>query len=441
MKAILLEKLRNLKHDRYHIPGHKGLTPKAFENPFAIDFTEINETGNLYEGGGVISESESQFNEYFGSHECIYLTGGSTQGIMTAIFEANPKKMLCDRNSHKALCHALAFVDCEYSFVNPCILNKYSLPSEILANDVKECLESDKKIDTVYITSPNYYGITSDIKTISKVCKEHDVTLIVDEAHGCHFTAIGVLNAMKSGADFAITSVHKTAESLGQGACLLTKNKTSARKKASIFGTSSPSYLIMASIEHALINIDKYNAFLPSVLKLREKISNETIFQVVKNDDACRLVINTKKTNISGNKLAEILENEYKIVSEMSDIYNVVFILTYNDKNLEFLFESLVKISATLGKTEENDVEYCYFKPKRAISVRQAMFSEEKKMKLCDSIGEISKEMVCPYPPGVPIIYPGEIILQNHVEYIGNMCYNNNEYIKVVKNRCECENS
>lgn len=433
MKTPLIDTLKSLNHDRYHIPGHKGLTPDVFNDCFALDFTEINETGNLYEGTGPIIESEKEVAKYFGAHECIYLTGGSSQGIMTAIFTAKPKKMLCDRNSHKALCHALAFVDCDYDFINPSINQDFCVPSKILPEDVYEKLSQDREIDTLYITSPNYYGITSDIRAISSICTEFDVTLIVDAAHGFHFGAIGLESASMQGADFAISSAHKTTESLGQGACLLVRKPSLARKNASIFGTSSPSYLIMSSIEYAVDNIHKYADFTTLATDLKSKISKNTKFSVLNSNDSCRLVVNTKNTNISGHKLAEILENEHKIVPEMADFYNVVFVLTYNDVNLDKLFLSLQKISDFCEATNTPKLHINAQDYSRKISIRQAMFSDFEHQKLSECAGKISAEMICPYPPGVPIVYPGEIILQNHIEYIENLCYNYKEYVNIIK--------
>ncbi len=415
----LLDKLRKIKRHRYHIPGHKG--NKIIDNLYEIDFTETNDTGNLYLADGIIFESEQYYKDYFGAFECIYMTGGSTQGIKTAIFDAKPKKLLCDRNSHKALCHALAFVDCEYSFINPSIFESYQLSAQINPQAVENALQNDREIDCLYITSPNYYGIHSDIKTISQICNKYNIKLIVDEAHGCHLPSIGINSAVQNGADYAITSAHKTTDSLGQGAILTTKNQTNARKNSAIFGTSSPSYAIMASIEVGLKNVSKYNDILSDVLSLREKINANTNFRVVENNDPFRLVVNTRNTNLSGYELFDILENDYDIVAEMCDLQNVVFIISYHD-DLDYLYNSFMKIPNVYKKLQFEPFKF--IEPSRTLSIRQALFSDGEIIDLENALGRISKNIVCPYPPGVPLIYPGEIILQEHIEYIRKMCYN-----------------
>lgn len=435
-KTPLIDALKSLKHERYHMPGHKGVRPCDFPDPFEIDVTEITPTGNLYLADGPIFESESIYREYFGAKQCIYLTGGSTQGILTAIFTVKPKKMLCDRNSHKALCHGLGLCDVEPIFIHPKINEQFDVPDVINPLDILEKLEKNPDIDAVFITSPNYYGIYSDISSISKICKQKNVKLIVDEAHGCHFPAISIKNATMCGADFAITSAHKTTDSLGQGAILLSNDEDiSIRKNASIFGTSSPSYLIMASIEIALKNINLYEKMIGKCKDLKENIQKSTKFRVLNHEnlDPCRLTINTKKINITGKELHNILEKNYNIIPEMSDMFNVVFIITLRDENLEYLLEKLIEISETLSEVDEKTYEYKIISHKRGISVREAMFSHGKDQKLCDCVGKICKQIVAPYPPGVPMIYYGEIILQEHIEYIEKMCYNEFKYIHIIE--------
>lgn len=435
-KTPLVDSLKTLKHARYHMPGHKGIMPENFPNPFEIDFTEISKTGNLYLADGPIFDSEKIYAKYFGAKEIIYLTGGSTQGIMTAIFSAKPKKILCDRNSHKALCNALGLMDLTPEFISPEINTEFAIPSVISPEKLREKLENDTEIDVVFITSPNYYGIYSDIKEISQICHKNDAILIVDEAHGCHFNAIGIKNAVSCGADITVTSAHKTTDSLGQGAVLMTNlTDINLRKNASIFGTSSPSYLIMSSIEIALSNIDKYSDF-EKIHKLRNSLISDTKFKLlnVENIDFYRVVLNCSEFELNAIKIAEILENKYNIVPEMADIYNIVLIITPRDSRLDELLACLVEISEKLDKNpyktpfliEGHDV-------KREVSIRNAMFSDNFTVNLRGAVGEISAEIIAPYPPGVPIVFPGEIILKSHVEYMEKVCYNSNIKVNILR--------
>lgn len=436
-KTPLIDALKELKHDRYHMPGHKGVRPEGFPDAFEIDFTEINKTGNLFLEDGPIFESETLYREYFGAKQCIYLTGGSTQGILTAIFTLKPKKMLCDRNSHKALSNALGLCNVTPIFINPEINLEYDVPDIISSVKIEEKLTENSDIDAVFITSPNYFGIYSDVEKIANVCHKKGVKLIVDEAHGCHFPSICIKNAITCGADIAITSAHKTTDCLGQGAVLLARDTNlSLRRNSSIFGTSSPSYLIMASIEMALKNTYLYKEMPQKCHKLRENIEKNTKFSVLKHEnlDPCRLTINTKNVNITGDELHKILEEELSIVPEMSDLFNVVFIMTPRDENLDYLLESLIKISEKIEKKDFKELKYEIIEPKMQITPHEAMFSEKKSAKLVESVGKISGQIVAPYPPGVPIIYPGEIILQEHIEYMRKMCYNQYEEIYIIEN-------
>lgn len=418
------------------MPGHKGKMPENFPNPFEIDFTEISKTGNLFLADGPIHNSEKMYANYFGAKEIIYLTGGSTQGIFTAVFSAKPNKILVDRNSHKALCNALGLLDLDPEFIAPEVNEEFAIPCEICPEKLEEKLKKSPEIDVVFITSPNYYGIYSDIEKISRICHENDAVLIVDEAHGCHFNAIGIKNAISCGADIAVTSAHKTTDSLGQGAILMTNlTDLNLRKNASIFGTSSPSYLIMSSIEIALANIDKYTLFKDEVALVRNEISKSTKFRVLDllNMDCCRLVLNCNDFAKNAIEIADFLENEYNIVPEMTDFNNIVFILTPSDEKLSELVEVLIKISEKLEKnSRKKEFSYKKLEYRREISIRQAMFSRYISKNICDAIGEISAEIIAPYPPGVPIVYPGEIILKSHIEYIEKVCYNGNIKINIL---------
>ena len=434
-KTPLIDCLNSLNHDRYHMPGHKGIRPYGFPDVFKIDFTEIKQTGNLFLADGPIFDSEQLYCRYFGAKQSIYLTGGSTQGILTAIFTLKPKRMLCDRNSHKALSNALGLCDVEPIFINPDINYEYDIADVINSCNLRQKLAENTNIDAVFITSPNYYGVYSDITLLASICHESNVKLIVDEAHGCHFPAIGIKNAVMCGADISITSAHKTTDSLGQGAVLMSSDKTlNLRQNASIFGTSSPSYAIMASIEMALSNIHNYSNILEKCKEIKNNIEKFTKFSVIrhKNIDTCRLSVNTKLVDITGFELCNLLIEKYNIVPEMSDKYNVVFILTPSDQKLDYLLKCLIEISQTIMNIDAKQGKYDVFEPERAISIREAMFSDGKLLEIDKCDGKISKHIIAPYPPGVPIIYPGEIILRQHIEYITKMCYNDFDKIYII---------
>ncbi|MEG0440969.1 MAG: aminotransferase class V-fold PLP-dependent enzyme, partial [Oscillospiraceae bacterium] len=228
---------------RFHMPGHKGRGEGNL-----LDFTELPPTGDLYGGGDVIAEAEALWAAAWKMPHCQFLTGGSTQGLQTAFFAAcHPgEEVLLDRASHRAVHNALALLD-----LHPHYLMRDG-ETPILPSDVENFLKTHEKVKTVCITSPTYYGVLSDIPEIAHVVHSHGGVLLVDAAHGAHLPFLGANPFL--GADLVVTSAHKTLPALGQSALIFSSERFTVealRKAAAITGTSSPSYLIMASLDRA----------------------------------------------------------------------------------------------------------------------------------------------------------------------------------------------
>ena len=206
------------------MPGHKGkpVLPEL-NHPFAIDYTEIEGTGNLYAGDEPILSAERAAARYYGAADCLFLTGGSTQALMTAIAAAVPAggTLLVDRNCHKAVTHAMALLDLTPEFIVPHPLDETGLPGRIDAQEVEDVFARAPQAAALLVTSPNYYGVMQEIPALAELCHAHGVPLLVDAAHGAHFPAVGVPSAIEQGADLAAVSTHKTLPALGQSASLL----------------------------------------------------------------------------------------------------------------------------------------------------------------------------------------------------------------------------
>ena len=209
---------------RFHMPGHKGnaLYRDAFRDAARLDFTELPQTGNLYEGDGPIRDAERLAASFFGAEHCSFLTGGATQGIMAAMFLScrEGDSVLIDRGCHRSVTNACGLLGVNPVYIYPERLSGFSACESIAERAVSEMLKQNEKVTAVVVTSPTYYGATADVGAIGRVVRESGKKLIVDEAHGAHFPALHIKNAMQSGADLAVCSAHKTAPALGQGAYL-----------------------------------------------------------------------------------------------------------------------------------------------------------------------------------------------------------------------------
>lgn len=455
-RAPLYESLKALADKntaRFHMPGHKGRALfSQLDSIYAIDFTEIYETGNLFYGDEPIISAEKLAAEYFGAADCLFTTGGSTQALMTAICTAVGLNghMIVDRNCHKSIVNTMALLDITPHFIFPKVLSDFNFTERIDISELISVIEDNPLASAVLVTSPNYYGICQDIAAISEVCKKYGKVLIVDEAHGAHFPALKLPNAVSQGADLAAVSAHKTLPALGQSALLLSNGRFSFDtlcKNTAIFGTSSPSYLLMASLDlcRAYMEVEGdalYHKVARDVAKLRAEINNNTVFSALsveffKDLDPCRLTVNCTDTSVTGHELSDWLYTDYNIAAEMSDENNVVFILTCadTDEKCALLRRALTDISAS-KRVIALDKKSCALpslpKPQQVRSVREALFCKSVSIPVCNAASRICAKPVTPYPPGVPIIYPGEQISELHVEFLLKQCYTTIKEISVI---------
>ncbi len=441
MSAPLYDALRALcqkKTIRFHMPGHKGQPVLPDFSPILpLDFTEIYETGNLYTGEGPIRLAEEQAARFYHTTDCHFLTGGSSQGIHAMLYAAAGcgGSVLFDRNCHKSCAHAAAMLDLTPTFVFPEILEPYGIPALLDPCAIDAALKQSPQIQTVLITSPNYYGICQDIPAIASICHTHGAKLVVDAAHGAHFPAVGLPSPIQQGADLAVLSAHKTLYAMGQAAMILSNGTIDGeklREGAALFGTSSPSYAILASLDLArdlLEQDDSYQRTAQAVKQLKVRLSQTRFLPLSAGIslDPCRLTISTAGTNLSGNALSDRLYARFGIACEMSDLRNLVCIVTPADlpQNLTLLEQALLALSQEVQPFPQPTPLAPLPHPKPVLSVRRAMLGA------CDALplSEVRSGMVCarpvtPYPPGVPVLWPGEEITRQHIVFLTNQCYN-----------------
>ena len=418
---------------RMHMPGHKGkpLPGKELAGLPAIDFTELPPTGDLFDGGGAIGEAEQLWADLFSMDSCLFLTGGSTQGVLAALTLAcRPgDSILLDRGSHRSAYNALALLDLHPVYLDRPWLAQAGVTGPISPETVEQQLEAHPEIRTLCITSPTYYGVLSDLPALAEVMHRRGGTLVVDGAHGAHLPFLG--NCDLSAGDLLVVSAHKTLPAPGQTALLLsgeTFSHADLRRAASIYGSSSPSYPMMAALDLCRAHLLEgggaaYRRTAEEVARLRQ------CFPALTEQDArldpTRLVLRAP----DGYTAQAALEKQ-NVWPEMADGGHVVLIPTCADGPVEFarLEEALrlVELGSCPGYPPPPAP------PETVLTPRQALFAPRRTLPLEQAEGLISAGQVAPYPPGIPVIAPGERIEKKSIAYLKQIGYNTLEDVSVA---------
>ncbi len=415
---------------RFHMPGHKGKQIIKQIDFMACDVTELPPTGNLYEAGEPFEQAQQQWATQFQMETCQFLTGGSTQGIYTAFALCTKPgdTVLIDRGCHKAVYHALALLGLEPVYLTRPWNQQWGVVDAIYPEDVERQMQSHPEIKTVCITSPTYSGILSNITEISHVVHRYGGRLIVDGAHGAHLPFLGL--QVFEGADCLICSAHKTLPALGQAALLFCNgiDAETVRQTAALFGTSSPSYPILISLDLAREWMEHegqehYQHAKELVGKIRKKIPSIPDGDWV---DPTRLTVLTR----DGRALAKTLQKD-NIWPEMEDCSHVIFIVTGADTEQDLcqLEKALLKHENLFGIGTSMQPPPM---PEQVMSIRDAIFASKIELPLEQCQGKIAAGQLAPYPPGVPVVAPGERITEKELVYFHQIGYNNAR-VPVVK--------
>lgn len=431
-----LEKYSHSDYYPYHMPGHKRQQNSDFlKDAYKMDITEIDGFDNLHDAQGIIKEAEERAACLYHSEETHFLINGSTCGILTAISAVVRKgdTLLMSRNCHKAVYHAVLLNELKPVYLYPDIVTAYDLCGGITAGQVEKAVIENPAVKAVMITSPSYDGVVSDIKGIAEVAHAHGIPLLVDEAHGAHFGFSDKFpkSAVEQGADIVIHSVHKTLPAFTQTALLHVNgrliNRERVKKYLGIYQSSSPSYLLMAGIDYCMELLEKEGN--SRFLEFAENLSDfykkafhlehlELVTEQIKGKngvydfDRGKLIISTKKTDISGKELYERLLNEYHLQAEMAAGSYCLMIMTIMDTKEGYfrLLEALFEIDRELGSKTDNEIILPICRSRAIMSISEASEYEKKWVSLAESIGMISAETIFLYPPGIPLIVPGEEI-------------------------------
>ena len=412
---------------RFHMPGHKGVPVLGFE-PY--DITEIEGADELFTASGIIAESEAQAGALFGAHT-IYSTGGSTLCIQTmlhlaaryAVSKGQAPCILAGRNAHKAFINAAALLDIDICWLYPENNDSY-ISCPITAQQVKSSLQNGgKKPVAVYLTSPDYLGNMLDIQAIAEVCHQAGVLLLVDNAHGAYLKFLPQSrHPIDWGADLCCDSAHKTLPVITGGAYLhISYDAPStlaqqAKASMSLFGSSSPSYLILQSLDAANDRMTAFRAalvrFLPEKETLVQRLAGHGY--ALTGDEPLKITLCPKPFGYTGMRIAEILE-ENGIYPEFYDPDHVVLMLS--PENSVGSLRHLEKTLCSLERRETiTELPPCVPHPDIVLKPHQALFSESETLPIGDCLGRISAAAAISCPPAIPLAVCGERIDQHVVD-------------------------
>lgn len=446
-----------LKHSnrhpiQFHIPGHKkgqGVDPAFREfvgdNILSIDLINIAPLDDLHSPKGAIKKAQELAAEAFGADHTYFSVQGTTGAIMTMILSVvGPNdKILVPRNVHKSIMSAIVFAGAIPIFIHPEVDPELGISHGISAEAVEKALVEYPDAKAVLVINPTYFGVAADLKRIVEIAHERQIPVLVDEAHGVHihFHKSLPVSAMAAGADMAATSVHKLGGSMTQSSVLNVREGLVSAKRVqstlSMLTTTSTSYPILASLDTArrqlaINGADLIDRTIRLANDARKRINKIPHLHCVGREllktsatfdmDPTKLLISVKNLGITGHQAEEWLRENANIEIELSDLYNILCLVTIGDsrKELNLLVNALQRMSEAYDN-EAAIVEPIVLLPdipRLAMTPRDAFYASTEVVKIDEAVGRISAEFIMVYPPGIPIFIPGEIITQENIEYI-----------------------
>ena len=452
-RAPIKEALENLKSMRvvpFDVPGHKRGKGNAELTQFLgvrcmeMDVNSMKPLDNLAHPVSVIREAEELAATAFGAGHAFFIVNGTTAAVQNMIlFACQPgDEIILSRNVHKSVINALVLSGAIPVYLQQPVHEKLFIPLSLPLDELERTIEAHPQAKAIFVTSPNYYGICSDLRRISELAHCHGMLLLADEAHGAHlyFGAGLPPSAMCAGADLAAVSMHKSGGSLTQSSFLLCGPRVDAeqlRQTINLTQSTSASYLLLASLDISRKNLAlNGKEIFAHVLRLanyaREEINklggyyaygSELIDgQGVFDFDLTKLAIATMGAGLSGMEVYDLLRDEYDIQVEFGDVSNILAYISVGDRqrDLERLVGALAEIERRFRRPESS----LYVRPippaPLCYSPKEAYYAAKTSLPLAESIGRVCGELVMCYPPGIPILAPGEEITAQAVEYIGN---------------------
>lgn len=450
-KMPIFEALNNFKKMRvvpFDVPGHKrgkgnkDLTNFLGEQCMTIDVNSMKPLDNLCHPISVIKEAEELAADAFGASNAFFMVNGTTSAVQAMILSTCKKgdKIILPRNVHRSVINALILCGAIPVYVNPQINHKLGIALGMSLREVEKAIVENPDAKAVFVNNPTYYGICSNLKAITDLAHKHNMLALVDEAHGTHFYFGQDLpvSAMAAGADMSSVSMHKSGGSLTQSSFLLLGENVNAdyvRQIINLTQTTSGSYLLLSSLDISRKNLaingeeifeqvkqmaqyarDEINQIGDYYAYSKELINGDTIYDF----DMTKLSVYTLDVGLAGIEVYDILRDEYDIQVEFGDIGNILAYVSVGDRqrDLERLVGALSEIRRLYKKDNKGMLDHEYINPEVVLAPQEAFYSEKKSVSLNSSEGEICTEFVMCYPPGIPILAPGERITREIIEYI-----------------------
>ncbi len=451
MRAPVYEALEKLKRKRvvpFDVPGHKRgrgnpeLVELLGEKCVSLDVNSMKPLDNLCHPVSVIKEAEELTAEAFGADHAFFMVGGTTSSVQGMVLSAcrAGDKIILPRNVHKSVINALVLCGAIPVYVNPQVDVRLGISLGMRVSEVERAIIDNPGAVAVLVNNPTYYGICSDLRSIVKLAHEHDMLALVDEAHGTHlyFGDNLPVCAMEAGADMASVSMHKSGGSLTQSSLLLTGKNVNWEYVSQIINltqTTSASYLLMASLDISRRNLmlrgresfarvsemaeyarREINDIGGLYAYGRELINGSSVYDF----DVTKLAVYTRDIGLAGIEVYDLLRDEYDIQIELGDIANILAYISIGDRmqDIERLVGALADIKRLYAKDSEKMLNTEYIKPKVLVSPQAAFYSEKICLPIRKTAGRICGEFVMAYPPGIPILAPGEMITKEIIEYI-----------------------
>ncbi|KIV59806.1 hypothetical protein TS64_01005 [Aneurinibacillus migulanus] len=451
------------RHQSLHVPGHKdgntfdGEAMSHFHSILKIDATEVDGLDDLHHPTEAIARAQELAADAFGAEHTFFLIGGSTAGnLAAALTLCEPGDViLVQRNAHKSVFNGLMLAGAQPVYILPDIEPGTQVAAGINPEHLQMALRKYPQAKAVWITNPNYYGMGQNVTKLANICHQTGIPLIVDEAHGAHFGQADVLpsSSLQDGADLVIQSTHKMLTAMTMASMLHVQGPLIPREKLAgvlaMVQSSSPSYPLMASLDvsrrhlvikgrtqlsHTVEKLERYKADITKELqhlsvwdKAGDKIT------CIHSRDPLKWVLTSRHSFITGYQLLEYLQDK-GCIAEMADVRNVVLVFSIDvrDEDIERTVSMIKKVDEEIGKRQSiadraqagvmQDVTgmlsgmESFIEP--AIPLREAFHKKREKVTLQEAIGRCSAEMIIPYPPGIPLLTPGEIIEPVHIEAI-----------------------
>ncbi|QEY34533.1 aminotransferase class I/II-fold pyridoxal phosphate-dependent enzyme [Caproiciproducens galactitolivorans] len=450
-KTPILTALNKYRMDRivpFDVPGHKQgrgnprLTQFLGEQCLSVDVNSMKPLDNLCHPVSVIKEAEELAADAFRAANAFFIVNGTTAAVQSMILATCKRgdKIILPRNVHISAIHALILCGAQPVYVNPGVNARLGIPLGMTLEDVKAAASQNPDAKAVLVNNPTYYGICSDLKSITELAHSHNMLVLADEAHGTHFYFGEGLppSAMSCGADMAAVSMHKTGGSLTQSSLLLTgkrMNPGCVRQTINLTQTTSGSYLLLTSLDIARSNLAlDGKAMFRKVVSLAQyareeinKIGGYYAFstelcdgKAVYDFDTTKLSVFTRDIGLAGIEVYDILRDEYGIQIEFGDIGNILAIISPGDSEftIERLVAALAEIKRRYAKDPSGMFDHEYISPQVEMTPQNAFYAEKKMVSIRAGAGCLCAEFVMCYPPGIPILAPGERITEEIIDYI-----------------------